>query len=409
MRHLHSLLIALFALLCFSANAQELKVINFEEILGSIEARTQETMNRTGNRACALIKVQLVAEGAKFDGFRLCEDSIGNPGEYLVYLQPGAKSLTVHTPGYNVIEITFKNYNPEIEKVESNTVYRLVLKPDHIAPPTTQQVQIEVSPSNASVILNKEPLRLIDGKASKTLPFGTYGYSVSADGYETEEGQISNYDPEKPTIVNITLKKKIPSGPSTGSNGPTPPKQKTNDYKYEASSFYIEAKFQAGMMMGVGASVGAYISNFNIEGTFLLGLAESEEIAWINKKQTTNSGYTYTYKPMFYGIKLGYGITCSKSFRITPQVGVGVSSITGSQVKAGSGTDPDATSCYAVPASVGARFEYYFTEKFGLSASPEFGFAVMKSDTYTKLSDLSSKVKGFGSGFNARVGIFVSF
>ena len=409
MRHLHSLLIALFALLGFSANAQELKVINFEEILGSIEARTQETMNRTGNRACALIKVQLVAEGAKFDGFRLCEDSIGNPGEYLVYLQPGAKSLTVHTPGYNVIEITFKNYNPEIEKVESNTVYRLVLKPDHIAPPTTQQVQIEVSPSNASVILNKEPLRLIDGKASKTLPFGTYGYSVSADSYETEEGQISNYDPEKPTIVNITLKKKIPSGPSTGSNGPTQPKQKINDYKYEASSFYIEAKLQAGMMMGVGASVGAYIRNFNIEGTFLLGLAESEEIAWINKKQTTNSGYTYTYKPMFYGIKLGYGITCSKSFRITPQVGMGVSSISGSQVKAGNGTDPDATSCYAVPASVGARFEYYFTEKFGISASPEFGFAVMKSDTYTKLSDLSSKVKGFGSGFNARVGIFVSF
>ena len=406
MRHLHSLLIALFALLGFSANAQELKVINFEEILGSIEARTQETMKRTGNRPCALIKVQLVVEGAEFDGFRLCEDSIGKPGEYLVYLQPGAKGLTVHTPGYNVIEITFKNYNPEIEKVESNTVYRLVLKPDHIAPPTTQQVQIEVSPSNASVILNKEPLRLIDGKASKTLPFGTYGYSVSADGYETEEGQISNYDPEKPAIVNITLKKKIPSGTSSGPNDPTPPK---NDYKYETSSFYIEAKFQAGMMMGVGASVGAYIKNFNIEGTFLLGLAESEEIAWINKKQTTNTGYTYTYKPMFYGIKLGYGIPCGQSFRITPQAGVGVSSISGSQVKAGSGTDPDATSCYAVPASVGARFEYYFTEKFGLSASPEFGFAVMKSDTYTKLSDLSSKVKGFGSGFNARVGIFVSF
>jgi len=396
MRHLHSLLIALFALLGFSANAQELKVINFEEILGSIEARTQETMNRTGNRACALIKVQLVAEGAKFDGFRLCEDSIGNPGEYLVYLQPGAKSLTVHTPGYNVIEITFKNYNPEIEKVESNTVYRLVLKPDHIAPPTTQQVQIEVSPSNASVILNKEPLRLIDGKASKTLPFGTYGYSVSADGYETEEGQISNYDPEKPTTLTIKLKEKALPPPPPGP-------------KYKPTGFYIEAKFQAGMMMGVGASVGTYISNFNIEGTFLLGLAESEEIAWINKKQTTNTGYTYTYKPMFYGIKLGYGIPCGQSFRITPQVGVGVSSISGSQVKAGSGTDPDATSCYAVPASVGARFEYYFTENFGLSTSPEFGFAVMKSDTYTKLSDLSSKVKGFGSGFNARVGIFVSF
>ena len=376
MRHLHSLLIALFALLGFSANAQELKVINFEEILGSIEARTQETMNRTGNRACALIKVQLVAEGAKFDGFRLCEDSIGNPGEYLVYLQPGAKSLTVHTPGYNVIEITFKNYNPEIEKVESNTVYRLVLKPDHIAPPTTQQVQIEVSPSNASVILNKEPLRLIDGKASKTLPFGTYGYSVSADGYETEEGQISNYDPEKPA----------------------------SDFDYlKCIALFMNSNYDEAELALTEWKNKLKEHNRVLDDRYYYLLA------WINKKQTTNSGYTYTYKPMFYGIKLGYGITCSKSFRITPQVGVGVSSISGSQVKAGSGTDPDATSCYAVPASVGARFEYYFTEKFGLSASPEFGFAVMKSDTYTKLSDLSSKVKGFGSGFNARVGIFVSF
>ena len=106
---------------------------------------------------------------------------------------------------------------------------------------------------------------------------------------------------------------------------------------------------------------------------------------------------------------MGYGIPCGKKFRITPQVGVGLLSLSGSQVQTGSGADPDATSCYAVPASLGARFEYYITKNFGLSASPEFGFAVMKSDTYTKLSDLSSKVKGFGSGFNARVGIFVSF
>ena len=163
------------------------------------------------------------------------------------------------------------------------------------------------------------------------------------------------------------------------------------------------------MMMGVGASLGAYISNFNIEGTLLLGLAESEEIAWRDKKQTSNNGFTYTYKPMFYGLKFGYGISCGSSFRITPQLGIGVSSISGTEVKKGNGTDPDATSCYAVPASIGARFEYYITKNFGANASPEFGFAVTKSDTYTKLSDLSSKVKGFGSGFNARVGIFVSF
>lgn len=236
----------------------------------------------------------------------------------------------------------------------------------------------------------------IDGKKKGTTPYefwflpaGSHKVEIKKDGYKTKTDTV---------IIKIgeTIRLKgslLPNTPET----PTLP------------NFYFEAKFQAGMMMGVGASVGAYIHNFNIEGTFLLGLAESEEIAWINKDQTSNSGYTYTYKPMFLGGKVGYGIPCGKKFRITPQVGVGLLSLSGTQVQTGSGADPDATSCYAVPASLGVRFEYYITKNFGLSASPEFGFAVMKSDTYTKLSDLSSKVKGFGTGFNTRVGIFVSF
>ena len=235
----------------------------------------------------------------------------------------------------------------------------------------------------------------IDGEKKGTTPYdyfkipiGIHKVEIKRDGYVSKTKEISIIKGE-----TIWLKGNLDSIPSHPSK----------------TFFYVEANFQAGMLMGVGASVGAYIHNFNIEWTFLLGLAESEEIAWKQTSQSGNLGYSYTYKPMFFGLKLGYRIPSELKFRITPQLGIGVSSISGSQVRKGSGTDPDATSCYAVPASVGARFEYYFTKNFGLSASPEFGFAVMKSDTYTKLSDISSKVKGFGSGFNARVGVFVSF
>jgi len=406
MRHLQVFLIATLALLCLSANAQEIKVESFTERTFDLEARSTGTKRLDNNgKACALIKVQIPVAKAEFEGNKV-GDVIETPGEFKVYLVAGSRKLTIKVAGYMPCEVSFADY--DIDGVKEEVVYRLTLKPESLAP-KTQLVQIHVTPNNATVVLNDEPLTLSDGTASKTLPLGTYKYRVEAEGYETQEGQISNYDSERPTTVTFVLKK-LPSKPGYGQPNPsTNQEEQPADHKIHPSSFYIEGKFQAGMMMGAGASVGTYIKNFNIEGTFLLGLAESEEIAWINKKQTTNTGYTYTYKPMFYGIKLGYGIPCGQSFRITPQVGVGVSSISGSQVKAGSGTDPDATSCYAVPASVGARFEYYFTEKFGLSASPEFGFAVMKSDTYTKLSDLSSKVKGFGSGFNARVGIFVSF
>lgn len=174
-------------------------------------------------------------------------------------------------------------------------------------------------------------------------------------------------------------------------------------------AFYGQVFYQLGSLMGAGASVGGYFKNINLEGSVAIGLSESEEIAWKSTKTGSDYGYSYTYKPMFFGIKFGYGIRCGNTFRITPQVGIGVSSIKGSEAMKGQGADPDATSCYAVPASVGARMELYFFSHFGLCASPEFAFPVMSSDTYSKLSDFSSKVKGFGSGFNARLGVFVCF
>lgn len=411
MRYLKVLLFLVFAILSQTSLAQEIEIKSFDANLYDLEARKSETMREdsANHQVCALIKVQLAIPHAQFEG-HIVGEVIEKPGEYKVYLRAGAKRLKVLVPGYNPCEVSFIEY--KIDGVQSKTVYKLVLNANVVAP-KTQVVEIHAKPSTAMVFLSDEPLTLSDGIASKVLPFGTYKYRVEAEGYETQEGQISHYDAEKPTIVNITLKKISPSvsstaiGTNTGSTtSSTPVKIKS---KYKPTSFYLDGKFQVGMMMGAGASFGAYINNFNAEGTFLLGLTESEEIAWRDKKQTSNYGYTYTYKPMFYGLKLGYGIACGTSFRITPQLGVGVSSISGTEVQKGNGADPDATSCYAVPASVGARFEYYITNNFGLSASPEFGFAVTKSDTYTKLSELSSKVKGFGTGFNARIGLFVSF
>ncbi len=185
------------------------------------------------------------------------------------------------------------------------------------------------------------------------------------------------------------------------------PNQKRNYVNPDA--VYVQGFYQVGSSMGAGASVGGYFKNINLEGSITIGLSESEEIAWKSTKSKSDYGYSYTYKPMFFGLKFGYGIRCGNTFRITPQIGIGVSSVKGSEAKKGQGTDPDATSCYAVPASVGARMELYLSNHFGLCASPEFGFVVTSSDTYSKLSDLSSKVKGYGSGFNARLGVFVCF
>lgn len=174
-------------------------------------------------------------------------------------------------------------------------------------------------------------------------------------------------------------------------------------------AFYIDANYQAGSMMGVGASLGLYLSNFNVQIDALKGIGKSEEFAWKKTDDKSQSGYTYTYTAMYMGVNLGYGIDCGHNFHITPQLGIGVSSISGTLVETGNGIDPQATACYVVPASLGVRFAFCIGTNFGISLSPNYRFAVMKTDTYTKLSGLSSKIEGFGSGFVAKAGLFIYF
>ena len=63
----------------------------------------------------------------------------------------------------------------------------------------------------------------------------------------------------------------------------------------------------------------------------------------------------------------------------------------------------------AVCATVGARVEIAFGKSFGISLTPEGQFAVSKKEVFKALEEASSKIKGWGTGANLRVGVFVKF
>ena len=85
--------------------------------------------------------------------------------------------------------------------------------------------------------------------------------------------------------------------------------------------------------------------------------------------------------------------------RITPQVGVNVVNF-----KHDFGSKE-----FAISATAGARFEYAIDANFGVSASADGCFAVSKEDSFKMIEEVSSKVKGWGTGANLRLGIYVSF
>lgn len=167
-------------------------------------------------------------------------------------------------------------------------------------------------------------------------------------------------------------------------------------------SGYIMPVFQAGMMMAVGGTVGGYICNVNVEGTYLMGMDKSEEIYWNNIGTGNNRPVKAIYKPSFIGGKIGYGFIIGTRSRLTPQAGVGAVSIQSNE-------DGQTSKANAISASVGLRYDCALASCVGISIAPEYSFAATKSEKFKALEPLSSKIKGWGSGFNCRIGLSIFF
>lgn len=162
----------------------------------------------------------------------------------------------------------------------------------------------------------------------------------------------------------------------------------------QRKAFYIGAFGQDGMANGLGAVIGGYVNNFNIEANFTYYLLNEEVYSNTSYQSIQESITAYSY-----GIKLGYGIITGPKLRITPQIGVGMLQM--------SGDDSIASDNYYM--SVGARVEYALSDHVGLSATPEGLFTVCKDDAATALSDVSSKIKNMLDGVSLKIGIYYNF
>jgi hypothetical protein len=161
------------------------------------------------------------------------------------------------------------------------------------------------------------------------------------------------------------------------------------------TSFYLGAGFQAGTLMGVNAHAGAFLSNINIEAYATLGLAK--ETVFMNYTDGT-APVAEDLKATLIGGRVGYGIIVGSKLRITPQVGA--ASLTAKS---------DNITATALCATVGCRIDYALTSFLGVNLTPEAQFAVSKKDVFTQVTDISSKVKGWGTGAGARIGLYLYF
>ena len=210
-------IIALSFLCNINIVAQKLSVESFFVKTSDITARTQPRQDLNGND-CALIKVQLAASGAEFDGNVVGNVSY-NKSEYLVYMSEGSKRLSVKLEGYLPLEASFEDYG--IKALEGKTTYVMTISGASVARQIeaprikTGWIILESEPSGASVYINNEfvgntPLN--NYKQS----YGTYQYRLESPNYhpatgtiELNAGRFEQRIALKPAFGSISVKSNV--------------------------------------------------------------------------------------------------------------------------------------------------------------------------------------------------------
>lgn len=350
--------------LFFVSEAQDIHVRKMEHDPMDLSARVN-TRKDINNDFCALVKVEIPIDGLVFDG-NIVGEVKRNVNEYEVYMTAGSRSLIVRHPKYYTLTVKFSDY--EVSTLEALETYHIVLGVDRI-------VETEISKDTAIVI---EPIEN---------PINVTNTIKDNDVHDNIEEKNSHIPAPVSLVKN---ENSIISKPKTN------------------TEIYFGAKAQVLSSLGVGVFVGCNINYFNAEAGLTYGLAKSEEV-FVYDKDPNKTSYSYKYSSFKYGAKLGATIKPFEFLRVTLQAGADIVSIKGVESQKGNGNNPNLTDGYAVPLVIGARNDIKIYKNLGISLSLEYSIPLVKSDLYSRLSEVSSDVKSFANGINLNAGLFVVF
>lgn len=160
---------------------------------------------------------------------------------------------------------------------------------------------------------------------------------------------------------------------------------------------YFGAAYTYNTLMGASIIGGFSIYNVDLQISYTLGFAESEEVNWYSAGDNVYDE-TCTYKSDEFAVKLGYQLTLGERLALVPQVGYLA------QILKSSGSRGDGAVCGCV--TLGAKLIYSPVQHLYIYVSPEYALAVQKSDTYAAISDIGDFSEG---GLYAHVGVLVNF
>ena len=207
--------------------AQELEFKSFELKVMDAAAKTHTVLDLNGD-PCALLRVFVAVDDADFKGsLGILEDSgqrapkrndnniEGNIGirgeakkirnsEYVMYIPAKSKSITVQGSGFLPFTYTFN------QKIEGLRTYELYLRVPEAGPKkhtiASNYVRIDVTPANATVLIDGMMHPLQNGMLSAELSLGSHTYQVAAPQYHSQKGTFDLEASSETLRLNIDLK-----------------------------------------------------------------------------------------------------------------------------------------------------------------------------------------------------------
>lgn len=188
--------------------AQENKIVikSFEYNETDVTANLGENivLDNDGEK-CALLRIETTQTGFEFDVGRLGVQKVAyKTAEVWVYVPQGVRFITIrhkqlgqsekYTFPFRLEAACTYNMNILTGKVEVKVEEAF----------THQYLVFNVSPNNATVELDDQPLVVENGTAQKFLPYGKYTYRVQAPNYHTSAGVIEVNDTVK-QVVDVRL------------------------------------------------------------------------------------------------------------------------------------------------------------------------------------------------------------
>lgn len=190
------LLLIISLLFAHAIQAQDLKVRSMSQDIGDLSASTYERKDLNG-AACALVKVQLPAYGAKFEG-----NIIGNieykTGEYWVYMTEGSRELRIKHPNYLPLHVFFNDHGigHGVKGKQTYTLTVAMQQMNGIIDDGMRYLVLNIEPSdaNATVIIDGDENKAQtaqNGTVSVLLSMGDHRYLVRATSYEDKRGTVT--------------------------------------------------------------------------------------------------------------------------------------------------------------------------------------------------------------------------